>query len=240
MMEGDEGKAWLASMEEAMATDIKGMKFACIGEKDRKYVTDPIQLEEFDRALDVLRNLGAEITELSDWDCGLTKATAGVIMLSEGYYHNQEIVDDDSKTMDEGVRARLRAGKSNSARAFIGATETRKKLIAKWYSEMGDRVAWLSPTTPERAIALKEVDESTSPATLTRDANFLGLCAMSVPTGPRKDGGGDNRGLPTSLQIACAPSHHSNKWGSGEAMALCIARNYESARGDLLTPPQSA
>ena len=102
--------------------------------------------------------------------------------MSEGYFNNHAIVDDDSKTMDEGVRARLRFGKSNSAFAFIEATENRRRLIESWHAKMGERVAWLSPTTPERAIALRDVDESTSPATLTRDANFLGLCAISVPS----------------------------------------------------------
>ena len=152
--------------------------------------------------------------------------------MSEGYYNNHAIVDDDSKTMDEGVRARLRFGRSNSAFAFIEATENRRRLIESWHAKMGDRVAWLSPTTPERAIALRDVDESTSPATLTRDANFLGLCAISVPTGPRVG----QEGLPTSLQIA---THSRNEWASGEAMALCIAAAYELARGKMASPPQS-
>ena len=221
----DSPDAFIRASEAAMATGVRGLRLACMGESGRSIVTDLVQLEAFDTAIETLRGLGAEVT-VFDWDVYKTKASAGVIMQSEGYFHNREVVDDTSSQMDEGVRARLVAGKNFTAADYIAAAAEREALITGWLAEMGDRVAWLSPTTPTRAIPLDEVDESTSPATFTRDANYLGLCAITVPTGPME---GTEGGVPTSLQIVCKPNE--------EMMALRIAAAYETARGPLARPP---
>jgi aspartyl-tRNA(Asn)/glutamyl-tRNA(Gln) amidotransferase subunit A len=56
------------------------------------------------------------------------------------------------------------------------------------------------PTLPITAIALDEVDEATSPlATFTRAANYLGVCALSLPAGFSAEG------LPIGVQFFGAP-----------------------------------
>ncbi len=59
--------------------------------------------------------------------------------------------------------------------------------------------ALLTPTVPVPAIPLTEVDE-TSPvaAQLTRPGNYLGLCAVSMPSGL-------SNGLPVGIQIMGKP-----------------------------------
>ena len=107
----------------------------------------------------------------------------------------------------------------------------RKKALAEWLEGMGECVAWLSPTTSERPIPLADATNAKMMGSFTHIANFLGLCAISVPTGPME--GSINEGaLPTSLQITCK--------GGDEAMALRIAKAYESARGPLAQPPHFA
>ena len=108
----------------------------------------------------------------------------------------------------------------------------RKKALAEWLEGMGECVAWLSPATTARPIPLEDVDEVNSTGlSLTGFVNHLGLCAISVPMGPM-EGSIDEGALPTSLQITCK--------GGDEAMALRIAKAYESARGPLAQPPHFA
>jgi aspartyl-tRNA(Asn)/glutamyl-tRNA(Gln) amidotransferase subunit A len=53
---------------------------------------------------------------------------------------------------------------------------------------------------PITAIALDAVDEATSPlATFTRAANYLGVCALSLPAGFSAEG------LPIGVQLFGAP-----------------------------------
>ena len=68
--------------------------------------------------------------------------------------------------------------------------------------------ALLSPVTLTPAIPIATVDQSTTPAFLTRWVNFLDLCALAVPNGFTTPG------LPLSLQIVCPTGE--------EAMALRI------------------
>jgi aspartyl-tRNA(Asn)/glutamyl-tRNA(Gln) amidotransferase subunit A len=71
------------------------------------------------------------------------------------------------------------------------------------------------PTTVTPAIPVAQVDQSTTPALLTRWVNFLDLCGLSVPNGLTADG------LPTALQIVCR--------GGEEPMALRIGWAWQNA-----------
>ena len=108
----------------------------------------------------------------------------------------------------------------------------REAAMKKWHEGMGECVAWLSPPTAIRAIPLEDVTASMNTDSFRHIANFLGLCAISVPTGPMEGTIDDVGALPTSLQIT--------RKGGDEAMALRIAKAYESARGPLAHPPHSA
>jgi aspartyl-tRNA(Asn)/glutamyl-tRNA(Gln) amidotransferase subunit A len=75
----------------------------------------------------------------------------------------------------------------------------------------------VTPTIATAAIPLHEVDQSTTPALFTRAANYLGLCAVTVPNGLTASG------LPTSFQIIGRP--HT------EPLILRIAANLERLAG---------
>jgi aspartyl-tRNA(Asn)/glutamyl-tRNA(Gln) amidotransferase subunit A len=73
----------------------------------------------------------------------------------------------------------------------------------------------LTPVAMTPAVRLDEVDQSTTPALLTRWVNLLDLCGLAVPTGFTAGG------LPTSLQIVCR--------SYDEATALRIGWAYQNA-----------
>ena len=228
MMPSSEAASFSAACSSSMRAGVHGLRLACMGERGRSLVTDASQLSAFDAALDVLRSLGAEVTTF-DWDVTSTVRAKKVISISEGYYHNREVVEDPDSKMDEAVRVRHLLGKEYTAFEYIAASMEREAVIPRWHEGMGECVAWLSPATTARPIPLEDVDEVNSNGlSLTGFVNHLGLCAISVPTGPM-EGSIDEGALPTSLQITCK--------GGGEAMALRIAKAYESARGPLTKPP---
>ena len=59
-------------------------------------------------------------------------------------------------------------------------------------------------------------------ATMTRSANYLGLPAISIPTGISVNG------LPTALQLVGKPYE--------ESKLLAIAAQYEALRGPFINP----
>ncbi len=75
------------------------------------------------------------------------------------------------------------------------------------------------------ARPLDEVDQTKAPAHFTRFANFLDLCALSLPNGL------SGEGLPTSLQIVCR--------AYDEATALRLGWAYQEATDwHLRRPPE--
>ena len=169
-----------------MRAGVHGLRLACMGEKGRSLVMNADVLAAFDAALDVLRSLGAEVTTF-DWDVSGTNQTMSVIGMSEGYYYNREVLDDSSVKIDSTAYSRLIAGKKYSAFDYIAASIEREAMTKMWHEGMGDCecIAWLSPTAPTCTLPLDELDPVSATATVfTRPANFLGLCAISVPTGP--------------------------------------------------------
>ncbi len=83
--------------------------------------------------------------------------------------------------------------------------------------------AVLTPTTPSRAIPVHEVDERRLPLSrFTRAVNYLGLCALAVPSGLGRDG------LPHSVQFVGKPD--------SEARLLEIGLTFEQLRGDFPSP----
>ena len=77
--------------------------------------------------------------------------------------------------------------------------------------------ALLTPTVPTPAVALDEVDQSSTPAHFTRAGNYLGLCGLSVPMGLTSGR------LPGGLQVLGR--------GLDESMAVRVGAAYEGRRG---------
>jgi aspartyl-tRNA(Asn)/glutamyl-tRNA(Gln) amidotransferase subunit A len=173
-------------------------------------------LAAYDRSLDQLAGLGADIVELtlprSFLDYG---STSGRIMAAEAYALLSAIVDDDALLVDAAVRPRIRAGASITSREYLETLAERERLKREFAAATEHVDALLAPVTVTSAIPLAEVDQKTTPAFFTRWVNFLDLCGLAVPNGA------DASGLPLALQIVCR--------GGDEATALRIGWAWQAA-----------
>jgi aspartyl-tRNA(Asn)/glutamyl-tRNA(Gln) amidotransferase subunit A len=194
---------------------VKGLRLARMPAPERVGV-DAEVLAAYDRSLEELAGMGAEIVELalprSFRDYG---SASGRIMSAEAYALLSGIVDDNALPLDEAVRPRIRAGAAISSREYLEALAERERLKREFAAAMGEADAVLTPVALTPPLALEAVDQSTTPAILTRWGNFLDLCGLAVPNGFTASG------LPLSLQIVCR--------GGEEAMALRIGWAWQNA-----------
>ncbi|MEO6984868.1 MAG: amidase, partial [Paralcaligenes sp.] len=193
--------------------DIAGLKIACMPQHERTGVAAWV-LDAYDRSLDTLRGLGAEIVTI---DLPFTFAQmmdlCGYIMAIESYANLREQVDNTSLPLDEDVRIRIAQGRGITASDYLSALAERDEWIRKFDQVFRSFDALVTPTTLTTAVPLEDADQTTSPAHFTRFVNYLDLCAVAMPNGV--DGGG----LPTSVQVVCQRY--------AEAMALRIAVAYQ-------------
>ncbi len=194
---------------------VSGLRLARMADAEREGV-DRETLAAYDRSLDVLAALGAEIVDLAlPRSVRAYGGLAGRIMSAEAYALVGDIVDNNDAQVDEAVRPRIRAGAAVTSRQYLDALAEREALKREFAAAIADVDALLTPVTMTPAIPLAEVDQNTTPAFLTRWVNFLDLCALAVPNGF------SGSGLPLSLQITCR--------GGEEAMALRIGWAWQNA-----------
>ena len=194
---------------------VKGLRLARMSAAERTDVA-PEVLAAYDRSIDQLASMGADIVDLalprSFRDYG---GASGRIMSAEAYALLSRIVDNNDLPIDEAVRPRVRAGAAISSREYLEVLAERERLKGEFAAATGHIDALLAPVTMTPAIPLDTIDQTTTPAIFTRWVNFLDLCALAVPNGLTPSG------LPLSLQIVCR--------GGDEAMALRIGWAWQSA-----------
>jgi aspartyl-tRNA(Asn)/glutamyl-tRNA(Gln) amidotransferase subunit A len=199
----------------ALRRGVKGLRLARMPASERTGVAEEV-LTAYDRSLDQLAGLGADIVELtlprSFHDYG---SASGRIMAAEAYALLSPIVDDDALPVDAAVRPRIRAGASISSREYLEALAERERLKREFAAATEHVDALLAPVTVTSAIPLADVDQKTTPAFFTRWVNFLDLCGLAVPNGA------DVSGLPLALQIVCR--------GGDEGTALRIGWAWQAA-----------
>ena len=194
---------------------VAGLRLSVMPDAERAGV-DAEVLAAYDAAVEVLRSQGATIVSvalpnrIADY-----AASTGRIIGSEGYRFVGHLVDDTSLPTDPHVRPRIQLGRGVSARDYLLALAECQEHRRAYAAATSNVDAVLTPTTQTPAIPIDQIDQTTTPAHFTRAGNYLGLCAAAVPNGFTANG------LPTSLQIMCAPGQ--------EATALRIAWAYEQA-----------
>jgi aspartyl-tRNA(Asn)/glutamyl-tRNA(Gln) amidotransferase subunit A len=194
---------------------VKGLRLARLPDDERDGI-DAEVLAAYDRSVDALASLGAEIVDVAlperFADLG---AINGRIMSAEAYAALAEVVDDNSQPLDQDVRPRVRAGATISSRDYLVALAQRERMKTSFNAAIEGIDALLTPTAVTPAPLVASIDQNTTPAMLTRWVNFLDLCAAVVPNGFTA------AGLPTSLQIVCRPY--------AEPLALRIGYAYQAA-----------
>ncbi len=172
-------------------------------------------LAAYDAALNVLAGEGAEIVDIAMPFLFADIFALSEITNAEAYLENGALAEDAASPLGDAVRARILAGASVSADAYLRTQRRRAEMKVLFAKAMEGIDALLTPTTACAAIPLAEVDEAVMPSRFTRFGNLLDLCALALPSGFTAGG------LPLSLQITCR--------GYDEVMALRVGQAYQRA-----------
>ena len=167
----------------------------------------------FRNALEALRTLGAQVTEI-EFPFGEFHRQTGTILGAQGFAVHRDWIEQPGAPFDPNVRQRVLSGKNILAADYLRVVQARAKAQHDVSALLLDFDAVLTPGSPITAAPVAEIDESVTPfSRFTRAVNFLGMCALVVPCGFSADG------LPIGLQIIGKPF--------GEAMILRIGLAYE-------------
>ena len=205
---------------------VRGLRLARLPVHERDGI-DAEVLAAFDRSVDALGELGAEIVDVAlPARFAELGAINGRIMSAEAYAALAELVDDNAQTLDQDVRPRVRAGATISSRDYLVALAERERTKISFSAAIEGVDALLTPTAVTPAPPVAAIDQNTTPAVFTRWVNFLDLCAVAVPNGFTASG------LPTSLQIVCR--------AYAEPTVLRIGHAYQTAHDwHLRVPPMA-
>lgn len=197
----------------ALEKGVEGLRLGVIDDAERADCSADV-LDAYDRAVDSLRALGAEIdTFNAPFSYGDIANQNGLIIAIEGYHNHGKYYGDPDAPMDEDVRKRMLAGRGVDVGIYLQALKDRQTLMAAFAERMRGYDALLTPSARTTALPVDSVDQDTSPTYFTRPFNFIEMCGVSVPTFL------DPKGLPNSLQIAAR--------ANDEAMALRVAAALE-------------
>jgi len=205
---------------------VRGLRLARMPQSERAGCS-PEMLEAYDRSLETLSGLGAEIVEIALPFAFADFLSAQAIVESEAYFNDGVLAEDAGALLDDAVRGRVLAGGSISAQAYLATKRQQVECKRQMAQAMAGIDALLTPSSMTAAIRLDEVDQAVMPSRFTRFGNFLEMCALSLPNGFTAGG------LPLSLQICCQ--------GYEEAMALRIGYALQQATDyHLRVPPMVA
>lgn len=136
-----------------------------------------------------------------------------IVLEAEAYAIHGALAEDESLPIGPHVRRRILKGRVPAA-DYLHTLWELPRLKNEFIEAMSEVDALLTPTTRTTAPLLDSIDESTTPAVMTRFVNLLGLCGLAVPNGF------DVSGLPSSLQIVGRPF--------SEQTVLQIGSRYQS------------
>jgi aspartyl-tRNA(Asn)/glutamyl-tRNA(Gln) amidotransferase subunit A len=191
---------------------VRGMKLARLPAGERQGVALDV-LDAYDRSLEALSALGAQIVEIDlPWSLA-DFVTMTNITMAEGYFANAAAIENPDLKLDDAVRERLLKGANISAHDYLATRRRREEMKRQMNAAMKGLHAFLTPSTETAALVLADVDFSQMPIRFGRFVNILDMCGLALPNGFTGEG------LPTSLQIVCR--------GFEEAVALRIGHAYQ-------------
>ncbi len=180
----------------------------------------------------VLRDAGIPVREVDMEPFSTWTRLFRAVRLPEAYVYHQPMLESPARERlaDDGLAARLLAGRDVPAAAYIEALRERDALRQRWLKALRPGEILALPTVPVTApldgedpvdVAGERRDLWETLVRYTLPWNVLGWPALTVPMGV-------SRGLPTALQLVGRPGT--------ERMLLSAAMWYESARGPWRLP----
>ena len=190
---------------------IEGMRITALSREQFPDFIERDIVKAYDETIPQLRGLGVHVEEERiPFDFAALGAKNGRIIGIEGYAVQRAYVDDEKADVDPGVRGRMLLGKTASAAEYIDSLSQQRIAMAEFAEWMRGRDVLLTPMLPITAKPVVEVDETTYPlATWSRAVNYLGACAISIPS--RRS----PAGLPLATQLVRA--------GNGDMQLVRVA-----------------
>ena len=195
--------------------DVKGMRLGI----PREWFYDDIDgeiAEAISQAIDLLIGMGASTIEFDmpglDDEALRRRFT---VVPAEAFTYHEEALRERPEEFAPFIRERISGGSKIKATDYIRALQDHRRIKREMKLKMGHVDALITPTTPVPALPV-EGDEEERQRLLLRNtwmANWMGLCAITVPCGFT------SQGLPIGLQIMGKPYD--------EATVLQIAYAYE-------------
>lgn len=178
--------------------DLKGIRLGVARTMfERDCAASDEMLAAFNRSVEVLRELGAAVSEIELPPLALYNATAFLIARGEGFAIHAKALRERPQDYGALARDRLMIGAYVRASDMVQAMRRRLMLAAATNQAMRNVDAILLPTAPDPAPRLAELAPyfGNQRPTYMRPFNLTGQPALSVCNGF------DSTGLPLALQI---------------------------------------
>ncbi|MFK7966115.1 MAG: amidase [Burkholderiaceae bacterium] len=204
-------------LPDSLATEsLKHVRIALPDASQLPDFMNPAVIQAWQDAAAVMEGLGATVTpvRLPEWFFELS-GPAGIIIASECFELMREWITDNDAPVGDATRARAMIARDLEPGVYAGVLRTmaeRRRFFEQWFEPFD---AILLPTVAETALPLADIDEmSPLPGYLTRPANYLGLCGISMPAGLHE-------GLPMGVQFIGKPFD--------EKIVLQVGKQYQDA-----------
>jgi aspartyl-tRNA(Asn)/glutamyl-tRNA(Gln) amidotransferase subunit A len=178
--------------------ELKGMRLGIARSMfERDCIASESMRTAFEGAVDVLRGLGANISNIELPPLALYSAAATLIARGEGFAIHEKTLRERPQDYGALARDRLTIGAYVRASEMVQAMRQRRMLAAATEAAMAAVDAILLPTVPDPAPKLGELGPyfSNERPSYMRPFNLTGQPALAVCCGY------DDAGLPLSLQI---------------------------------------
>jgi aspartyl-tRNA(Asn)/glutamyl-tRNA(Gln) amidotransferase subunit A len=198
-----------------LGQDIRGVKIGV----PRAYFFDGIDAEvaqAFEGALTTLRELGAEVRDVTIPSLHTTPAFLLILMAEAFAYHERDI-REHPELYGDVLRERILTGALVTAAEYTQAQRLRAQLCREMTEVLRDVDVLATPTAPAPAtpFTLAQDPEFGFPRSNMPPFNLTGLPTLALPCGFT------SLGLPLSLQLAGRPFD--------EGMVLRVGHAYEQA-----------
>jgi len=168
-------------------------------------------------ALDVLSDLGADISEIETAPLGEFATCNRIILLSEAYAIHRNWLQTRPEDYGESFLERILPGAFLSGSDYVDALRLRRKLTASFNRTISSLDGVIAVSAMDAAFAIDDAEEIALkyPRQARTPFNLTGNPALAMPTGFNDDG------MPLAMQIVGKQFD--------EAMVYRIAAGYEAA-----------
>ncbi|MBM3943413.1 MAG: Asp-tRNA(Asn)/Glu-tRNA(Gln) amidotransferase subunit GatA [SAR202 cluster bacterium] len=178
---------------------------------------EPQTLAAIETALDLMRELGAEVRDVEIPHIEYARAANQAIMMGEAFAFHEHNLQTRRQDYGDMVRVRFLLGGLISSSDYLQAQRVRRLIKREMAQALQEVDVLVTPTSPKPAALLEGYDATVTLTgrSFTSPFNVAGLPAISIP------GGFTREGLPIGLQIAGKPFD--------EPTVLRVACGYEQA-----------